>query len=477
MLIYLFGFKILIKMDIEQFQANHLLDFELENELASREISTSRCVADKRKILSKLLKKERDSPGSKINLENYNFDFNTEQSEINRSFNSITDAIIDFGDNGNIKDSAYQRIKSRIAHISNRINRLKLILSIPNKVPNDQLGDFLKFQTEAVATCLKLESDLDDCVKNSATVDNMTFGPPPPPVINVAAPVVSYNKMKPISEWGIKFNGDSKKVYSFIESITEVAQARRVTKDELYDAAIELFEGDAFIWYRHIRTLVRDWDSLIQLLKKDFLHGDINEDIWDQIKNKKQRRGESVAIYFAHLDNLFNRLSEPPTDNIKIHYIKKNLLPEYISLLALFETNTVTELYNHCKKLEEAEYLKNKGKAINQVSNLCENSELSNSKKPFSKPENQFSNPSTSSYSGKFVNRTSNFKSESKNLSNKNENQSRIFHNKIKSMSCWNCGLPNHTFHNCRAKKQVFCFKCGLSNFTKSNCINCSKND
>ena len=44
-------------MDLS-FHCNHLLDYELDYELAIRSVISTRTVSDKRKILGKLLKKE-----------------------------------------------------------------------------------------------------------------------------------------------------------------------------------------------------------------------------------------------------------------------------------------------------------------------------------------------------------------------------------------------------------------------------------
>lgn len=124
------------------------------------------------------------------------------------------------------------------------------------------------------------------------------------------------------------------------------------------------------MWYRSIKCLVSNWNSLLEQLKTDFFRGDIDEDIWDQIKLRKQKRNESIALYFAHVENLFQRLTRIPAEITKVSYIRKNLLPEYISQLALLDINTIEKLKELCRKIEEAEYLKNKNKPINQMLNI-----------------------------------------------------------------------------------------------------------
>ncbi|KAG5888846.1 hypothetical protein JTB14_019111 [Gonioctena quinquepunctata] len=140
-------------MSVEKFQVNHLLDFELEYELSIRGITTARTVADKRKILTRLLSKEQVNPDVNLKLDVYEFDFKTEQEDINKILTSITEMIIDFSDSGQVTDTLFLRIKSRIAHVLNRSQRFLKILDVPGKIDDDIKDDFHKFQNETYATC------------------------------------------------------------------------------------------------------------------------------------------------------------------------------------------------------------------------------------------------------------------------------------------------------------------------------------
>lgn len=100
---------------------------KLEYELL---ITTSaRIVTDKKKILTRLLAKEKDKLYSLVDLDSYNFVEDKETGDINKSFISITDNIFDFSEAVNIKDPTFQRIKSKLTHVLNCIYRLKTFLS------------------------------------------------------------------------------------------------------------------------------------------------------------------------------------------------------------------------------------------------------------------------------------------------------------------------------------------------------------
>jgi Retrotransposon gag protein len=460
----------------ETFRVNHLLEYEIDYEFKIRKFATVRNVAEKRKILGRALAREKENPNRYIDLKYYRFTVESEQREINQTFASITDAIIEFADSGgDVSDHAYQRIKSRINHVSLRISRIGSLVEIEHKVTEEEKALLLRFSEESLATCLKLEVDLSDSVKIDNRLNREELEHPVAPIVNVAAPIVNCARnLSAVAEFNLKFNGDSKSLYYFLERVSELAQSRKVCHEDLFNSAVELFTGDAFVWYRSIKQSVNNWDELVNLLKRDFLNVNYDEEIWEQIKKRKQKRNESVVIFVAHMDTLFNRLSRPPAECTKVKNIRQNLLTEYITPLALIDIETIAELVKLGKKLEESNIVKLKNHPItSHVANLQVNQ---TSSKPFvrsrnfnrNKNDRKTDNNSQPSCSG-IDNRNQNPVAQEQQNVNRNSSSSKL--------KCWNCGESNHTFYDCRAKRKVFCFKCGLENVKVSNCPKCSKNE
>lgn len=475
----------------ESFRPNHLLDYELDYELKIRGVVSQRNVNDKRKILGTLLNKENVSKKSQIDFNIVSkLDLTVEKKDISKSLQSILDVISDF--EGTAQDSTFLRMKSRINHVSNRVQRLTI---------SDNDEDAKTYKNESYATCLTLESDLyekicKDSDQPSASL-NSSFQQP---IVNIPAPIINCSKNIPaIGDWQVKFNGDSKNAYNFLERISELAQSRRVKDDDLFNSAAELFIGDAFIWYKSIKHSVSSWQSLVDRLKKDFFHSDNEDNIWEQIKQRKQKHNESVAVFIAHLQILFSRLSVSPAEVTRVKHIRKNLLPEYITQLALVDIDTVDDLSKHCRKLEEASYLRNKHH-INEINNVdifgqgCSTNDNFDSKNKY-----QDFNPNKNNKSSHFKNKSKfnsdknhvdQNKSQSKkpihwNKSNnpvkgsnhqKSESNDHSFESNKSKIVCWNCDMPNHIFTDCKVKRKTFCYKCGLKNVKSINCSKCSKN-
>nr|CAI5819384.1 unnamed protein product [Callosobruchus analis] len=348
-----------------RFKASHLRQKGLNYELAIRGVYTQRAVDDKRKILSKLLSKESHTPGSLIDLENYSVPFGEECA-------GITSSLVNYN----------MVIKSRLTHVYERVKRMKL----PDKASSTQ-------------------SEANTIVEQLA------------PVINVPAPVVTYvPKSAPVSE----------DVFTFIERNTELALSRKVCDQDLFDSAVELFSGDAVLWYKV---------SEIQL---DFLPPDIDDQIWSQIKYRVQKRDKSVLIFIAQMDNLFNRLSRPPVETTKVNIIRKNLLNEHVTQLALVEDiHSVSRLSFLARRVEEAR------KRLNFKSEPQEEIPV----------ETVSTQPSTSGVNSSIPPNTSK-----------------------PPLICWNRSSSGHTFKYCRLKRKIFCYKCGHSGAKVASCPNCSKN-
>lgn len=434
-------------MDYE-FLPRHLLLNEIDYELKIRNVNSRKDRSEKIKILSRLL--QRENLGTDIiDLENYDSTFEEERDAINSTIVSITSLVVDF--EGNPADTLFQRIKSRIAHVTGRVQRII--------VPEGD-DDIRFYKQETYATCLELDANVHDKLVPTTPPPNpnLNFSGRPSTINNPPTVVTCSKERVNLSNLNVKFNGNASQVYDFIERITEVAHARSITEDDLFKSAVELFVGDAFVWYRSIKNIVLNWHDLLLRLKTDFLSPCVEDETWDQIKSRKQRRDEPVILFVAQLENLFSRLSRNPCEATKVKIIKQNLLPEYISQLALSIIDSVQDLVNLVKRLEEANYLKykNRGTSNRHPNQTCE---------IFNQSRNNFDNGQRPKPSF----------SRSRTYDQKIATPNRDTEDK-KTLKCWNCDKAGHLYSVCRLKRNKFCFRCGTANVTVKTCFRCSKN-
>lgn len=224
-----------------------------------------------------------------------------------------------------------------------------------------------------------------------------------------------------IHKWGLTFKGteNPERVMMFLERVEELRIARNVSKAQLYTSAIDLFTGDGLVWYRSTKSKVCSWDQLVAALKLDFIPGDYDDIVWDEIRNRKQAKGEKVSMFLAILKNMFSRLTVIPEESVRLKTIRRNLLPVFIARLSLIEVSSIHELEILCRRIE-------------------------NSLTP-----NKKTSPETTSYA-----------------------RVNTLHSKIGN--CWNCNDTGHRFSACSKPLRKFCFKCGLLNETVKTCKRCN---
>lgn len=161
-------------------------------------------------------------------------------------------------------------------------------------------------------------------------------------------------KKTPIYKWQLHFSGEkgSMGVNEFIERAEELSLARGVDYQELFYGAVELLEGKALVWYRSVRKTVNNWEQLCQKLKQEFLPQDYGDKLWELIKKRTQGDNETVGIYLATMDTLFNRMPCSVKEEIRLKIVRKNLLPFYQQQLGVVEVQSLEHLLRLCKTIE-----------------------------------------------------------------------------------------------------------------------------
>lgn len=128
--------------------------------------------------------------------------------------------------------------------------------------------------------------------------------------------------------------------------------SRNVSLNELFDSAIELFDGAALTWYRSIKNSVYSWPHVVQCLREEFEPIDYDLELRREIQNRTQGDDETVGHYFACMINLFNRLRNVMPEAEKLQILRHNISPYFIQALGLAEARSIPELLNICKRLE-----------------------------------------------------------------------------------------------------------------------------
>lgn len=414
----LFKMSTRFKMNVD-----YLLAGELEHELLYRGVDVPATVAERRRTLRGAISQEASNRSTIIYTEN--FDFDSEVEGIKITIRDLEFKIRAFV--GIVTDIEYARLTCRLAHVTGRASRLQCSTEAQEKVKKNLLQEIYS-----------LEGDLDLKVHISAPGAHST------PIQNQNFP---FTKSVPIHKWGIFFTGSDERdsVVSFLEKVECMRAARGVSDVELFSSAADLFKHNAFTWYLNNRGKFVSWVELVDKLKADFLPYNYQDDLLEEIKNRRQYPKEKIAIFVNNMMGLFNRLEVKPDEKTIIKIIRRNLLPTFSQPLALIDIDSVDSLCEKCKRIEES---------LQWNQGCSSNSGVKS--RTYLEPDLNVpgvSNP--------------------RNFNKNYKNTSVVSYSNI---VCWNCHQSGHKFNQCKLPRKIFCYGCGQVGTTKFRCKFCSKN-
>lgn len=346
---------------------DRLVKDELEFEIKIRGIKPSGTVESLKKCLRSLLRLEQ--PGDLLQS-SIDLDVEEEIAECTRKLTELKESISNFSGT----NSQVSKIETRFAHL---VGRIKLISGQETEFREKRsilLTEItcLMSDYETKARLLSSNTAADpplnpDFVDNSAVGDlnslaNATMADENGALPNVNRLVGNFQQLStnsnfksvPVYKWGIRFSGSSNLSFNaFLQRVEELCISRGVNKNELFQSASDLFEANALNYYHLICKYATDWDSLIKLMRDEFVPANFGDTLWNQILNRTQGSDEPIGIYVAAMTQLFDRMPSIVTDNLRLKVLRNNMLPFYQERLSLHEIGNPFELIEFCRKLEE----------------------------------------------------------------------------------------------------------------------------
>lgn len=332
-----------------------------------------------------------------------------------------------------LDSSELKKYGSRVGHLYSRLAR---VITEDPKVVIDK--ENLRTRLETIEQQILDKEAISDTLSSTLTIQS-----PLTPSVNTPSP-----RQTPVVKWNLIFSGDDNEmsVNAFIERVEEYRISRNVSEIELFNSAVELFRGNALIWFRANKNKISNWAELVVLLRAEYEPHDYELELWKEIRSRTQGVDEKVGSFFACLENLFARLPTPATETQKLQVLRRNIAPYYIYGIGLADIHTVDQLLLVCKRLEANRYMAEKFQPPPSNKRSLLEPDLAYQNRPRSSRVNTVSQSDSSP---------------------KHSNDAR----------CWNCASNGHKFSQCRLPRNKFCFRCGFKDVTKFNCPKCqSKN-
>ncbi|KAJ8959652.1 hypothetical protein NQ318_021840, partial [Aromia moschata] len=241
--------------------------------------------------------------------------------------------------------------------------------------------------------------------------------------------------------WNLKYDGVSS-VNNFLDRVEELRKSRGVSKPQLLRSAAELFTRDALLWFR--TNQFSSWDDLVAQLRDAFQPYDYENGIWEELRRRTQGVQERVVIFIASMEQLFNRLSEKPSEEARVRLIRRNLLPYIQTQLSLRTITSVRELVQACRAIEETEI---------RVQRFCP---PPTNYRQLLEPELAYHKPSVAHPPSISTVISDSSETIPPNIA---EVSHTVTNSELRVATCWNCRNTGHRFRQCGQPRRIFCFK------------------
>lgn len=425
-------------------ETGRLVQDELVYELSIRGIGTG-TVEEMRKSLARSLKMEKSGSAS-FTWPDYPYSFEDDALAVTAKLQEIRNLLDDFT---SVKGSnRYKKIETKLAHTMGRLDR-----ATPTEEPSKRVKADLLAQVLALMTDFEDKAEVNERSSGAGILDfsvlSVEGGSDGNEHADQEASMrrqstsgLARGKSVPVAKWDIKFTGEKKSLSlnAFLERVDELCIARYVSREELFDSAIDLFAGRALVWYRATRKSVSNWNELVSQLREEFQPHDYDTKLFDEIKRRTQGPEETIGIYLAIMSSLFGRLSTPISEEIKLKILMRNISPFYQTQLGLMDVKSMEELRTLCRRLEV------RREAVEAFSLPC---------KKFNLLEPDLA------YLGTEI------------QSSVTDEAVSVAATKSDPITCFNCGKPGHRAVGCLEPRRKYCYKCKKSGYTVKTCPTC----
>lgn len=267
-----------------------------------------------------------------------------------------------------------------------------------------------------------------------------------------------------LDRWGIQFSGDAHgmDVSDFVFQVNELIVSERIPNDRFLDQAYILFSGEARRWYFTYKKKYKTWNDFSKHLKIRF--GDPNKDrkLLQEIKDRRQKKGESFVAFCSEIEGMFERMTKQYSERKRLKVLRNNMRRWYKTKLTFYKIKNIAHLNMLCQQLDKDSgriYSKSSQPFKKHVRNVEATSESSTSSSEDAevcaferrgKPERK--------------DRVKHFTSTAAEVSGSRETL------KEPVALCWNCRKYGHRWRDCKLPKVIFCHACGTPGVTFFTC-------
>lgn len=257
-----------------------------------------------------------------------------------------------------------------------------------------------------------------------------------------------------IQSWNIRFDGSSTglSIDEFIYRIRSLTNDHLNGDFEFINRNLNiLLTGKArdFYWRYHKHHERIDWEDFCEEIKCQYADCKSTFDIREEIRNRKQRSGETFDTFYDSICSIMDHLPSPLSDMELIEILTRNLRPEIRQDLLYIPVHSIP----HLRKLVQ------KRETFLNDEHVRKNFDFRSSGRMLGRKVAEI-----------------NFSEDLEDFSSSETPEPEVNAVQIsgKTIRCWNCDEPDHFWDDCLQERKIFCYGCGAKATYKPQCPKCS---
>lgn len=324
-------------------------------------------------------------------------------------------------------------------------NNLNKILTNLNLIPNN--SDRIPTQQNAPPLLSRQYSNMS---QNRQTHSNSNQPPYNHSLFSSNSSNFNTDKVTSIIQnWGLKFDGSPNTIHieEFLYRLSTLTKDNFNGDFSLVCKNLHILlsgKAGAWLWRYRKQVDVIEWDDFCDAIRFQYKDYKSTFDIREEIRNRKQRPGESFDSFYEAVSGIVDRLPSPFSDRELIEILTRNLRPDIRHELLYVPVNSIPHLRKLVQMRESFlndEYVKRNFSIRNTPTNL---------------PRRQIAELGVISDSSECL-----------------DSSVDAIHKSEKAVRCWNCDQLGHYWEDCLDERSIFCYGCGEKNVYKPQCQKC----
>lgn len=274
-----------------------------------------------------------------------------------------------------------------------------------------------------------------------------------------------YRKSR-VHDWDLSFSGDSRsiQVEDFLSRIKKLAHHEGVSNKELLLNIHHRLKGEAYDWWFTREDRFTRWEKFEDEIR--FRYGNPNRDrgIRAQIRELKQKKGETFIAYVTEVEKLNQCLHRPFSSRTLFELIWENMRPHYRSRLSVLDIDDLEDLIrlNHKIDANDPNFYKPIHGNRGEIHHIDVNDSYSDCSDDDNIPIQALQKRQRDARKAEGV------QVKQKVETAQRSQQQSAGHSNL----CWNCQTPGHSWRECSERKLIFCYACGQLGRTTRTCEN-----